>query len=163
MAGVLSSIDAMRGTPVQQDELEPFTWALIQAFQAAGPNALNTARHTFELCVKAYRHAVQGCDVVLTPTLATVAWPIGHLSPVLGREELIARTARSVGYTPIQNIAGAPAMSVPLYFPEQGTPIGVHFSAEPGNEALLLALAYELEAARPWRDRWPRYSIPALC
>lgn len=162
VAGAVAAVDAQRGTPVQHDELEPFTWSLIEAFEAAGPNALSAARAAFAVAVRSYREAVRDCDVVLTPTLATGAWPIGHLSPVLGREELIARTARSVGYTPIHNIAGCPAMSVPLCFPERGAPIGLHFAAEPGEDARLLALAYELEAARPWRDRWPRYSIPSL-
>ncbi len=100
--------------------------------------------------------------MVLTPTLATEPWPIGHLSPVLGREELLRRTARAVGYTPIHNIAGCPGMSVPLYFPEGGLPIGTHFAAAPGADALLLGLAYQLEQARPWKDRWAPYSIPSL-
>lgn len=160
--GVVEAMDAMRGVPVQEGELEPFTWALIEAFRAAGPEALSRARATFSAAVVAYQTAVQGHDVILTPTLATVPWPIGHLSPVLGREELIGRTAASVGYTPIQNIAGCPAMSVPLCFPEQGLPIGVQLAAPRGDDAVLLGLAYELEAARPWRERWAPYSIPAL-
>ena len=78
------------------------------------------------------------------------------------REELIARTERAVGYTPIHNIAGCPAMSVPLHVAPSGLPIGSHFAARRGAEATLLALAYELEEARPWRDRWAPYSFPAL-
>jgi amidase len=162
IAGVVTSMDAMRGTPVQHDELEPFTWALIEAFEAAGPEALSRSRATFEASVRAYRAAVKDHDVVLTPTIATTPWSIGHLSPVLGRAELIARTARAVGYTPIHNIAGCPGMSVPLCFPENGLPIGTHLAAAPGEDAMLLALAYELEAARPWKDRWAPYSIPTL-
>ena len=53
-------------------------------------------------------------------------------------------------------------MSVPLHFPEGGLPIGTHFAAAPGADALLLGLAYQLEEARPWKDRWAPYSIPAL-
>jgi len=94
--------------------------------------------------------------VLLTPTLATEPWPIGHLSPLVGRDEVLARAGRSLGYTPIQNIAGCPAMSVPLHVSERGLPIGTHLAAAPGADALLLGLAYQLEAARPWRDRWPR-------
>jgi Asp-tRNA(Asn)/Glu-tRNA(Gln) amidotransferase A subunit family amidase len=31
-----------------------------------------------------------------------------------------------------------------------GQPIGVHFSARPGDERTLLELAYEIEQASPW-------------
>ncbi|WP_395854758.1 amidase family protein [Cystobacter fuscus] len=99
---------------------------------------------------------------MLTPTLTTEPWRLGHLSPVLGREELARRTAQAIGYTPLHNIAGCPAMTVPLHFPEDGPPIGTHFAAAPGADALLLGLAYQLEQARPWKDRWAPYSIPAL-
>jgi amidase len=67
-----------------------------------------------------------------------------------------------VGYTPIHNLAGAPAMSVPLHASRDGLPIGAHLAAKPGDDAMLLALAYELEAARPWVDRWPAVSAPML-
>ena len=34
-------------------------------------------------------------------------------------------------------------------------PVGSHFAAMPGNDAVLLELAYELEAAAPWVGRLP--------
>jgi amidase len=80
----------------------------------------------------------------------------------LDRAALIRRTERAVGYTPIHNIAGCPAMSVPLRWTAAGLPVGAHFAARPGDDAVLLGLAYELEAARPWRDRWAPLSYPAL-
>jgi amidase len=46
-------------------------------------------------------------------------------------------------------------MSVPLGSSPAGLPIGVQFAARRGDEATLLALAYELEAAAPWAERWP--------
>lgn len=99
---------------------------------------------------------------MLTPTLATPPWRVGHLSPVLDAGELHRRTREAVGYTPIHNVAGCPAMSVPLHWSDEGLPIGSHFAAAPGQEPLLLGLAYELEEARPWRDRWAPFSIPAI-
>jgi amidase len=47
-------------------------------------------------------------------------------------------------------------MSVPLAWSPAGLPIGSQFAARRGEEATLLGLAYELEAARPWAGRWPR-------
>lgn len=160
IAGVVDIVDKMRGEPVQEQELEPFTWALIEAFRDAGPNALIRSRNTFAQAVRVYRETTRGYDVIVTPTLATEPWRIGFLSPVLPKDELIRRTARSVGYTPVHNIGGNPSMSVPLCFPDGGLPLGTLFSAAPGEDGLLLALAYQLEAARPWKNHWPRYSIP---
>jgi len=162
VSGIADTIRAMRGSPLARSELEPFTWRLVDHFRALGEEALVKARATLKEAARAYLEITRAYDVVLTPTLATEAWRIGHLSPILEREELIARTARAVGYTPIHNIAGCPAMSVPLCFPEGALPIGTHFAAAPGADALLLGLAYQLERARPWADQWPAYSIPRL-
>jgi amidase len=162
VAGVVEMVDKMRGEPVQQDELEPFSWALIEIFQSCGPESLAIAREAFATAVRAYREATRGYDIIVTPTLATGPWRLGHLSPVLPREELLRRTARAVGYTPIHNVAGCPSMSIPLHFPDGGLPLGTLFSAAPGEDALLLRLAYQLERAKPWKDHWPRYSIPVL-
>ncbi len=165
MAGLVEFLTQLLGRPPEPDALEPFTWALVEHFRSRGPGALDEARATFAASTRAYLAAIEAYDVVLTPTLATLPWRVGHLSPNLPREELIARTARAVGYTPIHNIAGCPAMSVPLHWApadEGGMPIGTHFAAAPGAEATLLGLAYELEAARSWHDRWAPFSYPVL-
>lgn len=162
VAALVEMVDRMRGHPVQRDELEPFTWAIADELARRGPGALGGARAVFAAATEAYLAATRPFDAVLTPTLATLPWRTGHLSPVLPREELLRRTARSVGYTPIHNIAGCPAMSVPLHWTDGGGPIGAHFAAAPGADALLLGLAYQLEEARPWRDRWAPFSYPLL-
>lgn len=163
VSSAVDAVDGMRALPVQRDELEPFTWALVDQYLARGPGALAEARTAFASAVHRYREKAEAYDVIVTPTLASAPWLIGHLSPTLDHEELIARTSRVLGYTPIQNIAGCPAMSVPLCFPPEGLPMGTHFAAARGADALLLGLAYQLEEARPWKDRFPPYSIPALC
>jgi amidase len=162
VAGVIETIDRTRAEPVQRDELEPFTWSLVEAFEARGPEALPRARALFARAIAIYRAATQAFDVLLTPTLGVDTSPLGHLSPVLSRDVLLERTARVLSYTPIHNIAGCPGMSVPLHWSEAGLPIGAHFAAAPGQDALLLGLAYELERAKPWHDRWPPFSIPLL-
>lgn len=162
VAGTVELMDRARPEPVQHEELEPFSWALKEHYDSRGPGALQAARAHFQRAVSTYLRATASFDAVLTPTLAVSPWPLGYLSPVLEREELVARTARAVGYTPIHNLVGSPAMSVPLCFPSGGLPIGTQLAAAPGADALLLGLAYELERARPWHDRWPRYSIPSL-
>jgi amidase len=162
MAGMVEMIGGMRGSAVRGDELEPFTWALIRSFRARGAAALDGARSTFNRAVAEYLRVFADCDVVLTPTLSEPPWRLGHLSPLVAYDELMVRTARAVGYTPIHNIAGCPGMSVPLHWSTENLPIGVHFAANVGGDETLLRLAYELEAAQPWRDRWAPCSFPYL-
>jgi amidase len=162
IANVVQTIDRTRSEPVQRHELEPFSWSLRDALVARGTDALPWARSIIAGAVASYRAATLGCDVVLTPTLGCEPCEVGYLSPILPRQLLLERTSRMLGYTPIHNIAGCPAMSVPLHWAESGLPIGAHFAAAAGQDALLLALAYQLERARPWQERWPPYSIPAL-
>ncbi|MFP5305776.1 MAG: amidase, partial [Gammaproteobacteria bacterium] len=49
-----------------------------------------------------------------------------------------------------------PSISLPLHWSGAGLPIGMMFSADAGNEALLFQLAAQLEQARPWAQRRPR-------
>jgi amidase len=160
LAGLSTMMSATLQRPLGSGELDPFTRSLIERFMASG--GLDTARDTLRRASQTYSDLLATVDVVLTPTLATLPWRLGHLSPVLDYETLIARTEEAVCYTPIHNAIGAPAMSVPLYMSPEGLPIGSHFAAPVGREDVLLALAYELEHARPWRDRIPPFSYRRL-
>jgi amidase len=89
-------------------------------------------------------------DVVVTPTLAEEPPQIGYLDPMADYEQIIDRLQDWVAFTPLQNVTGEPAISLPLAVSADGLPVGMMFSAAMGHEARLLELAYELEAARPW-------------
>jgi len=143
------------GRPVGPDDLEPFTLSLIERFRASPGDAAPRAVAAVELAGERMRAYLNGYDVVLCPTVPVAPFAIGTLAPTLDRETLIRRTEKLAGYTPIHNMAGVPAMSVPLFTASAGWPIGIHFAARVGGEATLLGLAYQLEEAAPWRDRWP--------
>lgn len=88
-------------------------------------------------------------DAVLTPTLADETPRIGFLAPTDYRQ-VMDRLIDWVSFTPLQNVTGEPAISLPLAQSADGMPVGMMLSAGFGQEALLLELAYELEEARPW-------------
>jgi amidase len=69
------------------------------------------------------------------------------------------RAVTFVPFTPLFNATGQPAMSVPLFWNDEGLPIGSHFVARFGDEATLFRLASQLETARPWKDRHPAVSV----
>jgi amidase len=89
-------------------------------------------------------------DLLLTPTLAQVPPRIGHLDPTADYQQIIDRLMDWVAFTPLHNVTGDPAISLPLAESSEGLPVGMMLSATVGQEARLLGLAYELEQARPW-------------
>jgi amidase len=58
-------------------------------------------------------------------------------------------------FLPVFATSGNPAISLPLYWSEEGLPIGVQFVASIADEAILFQLATLIEEAFPWRDRRP--------
>ena len=137
--------------------LEPFSLGLAAMARKAGPQAIGAAMQRLQANALAYDtwFPAHQFDVVLSPVLSSGPLLLGEVGPLVAFDTLVARLTEYVGYTPIHNIAGAPAMSVPLYWTEAGLPIGTMFSARAGNERMLFELAYELEAASPWAQRIP--------
>ncbi|MDF5751899.1 amidase [Spongiactinospora sp. TRM90649] len=93
-------------------------------------------------------------DVLITPTLALAPPPADRW----GRRGLLPNVSIAARYAPVTgpwNLAGWPAMSVPLGTRGDGLPIGVQLVAPPGGEAHLLGLAAQIEQARPWPRHAP--------
>jgi amidase len=97
-------------------------------------------------------------DVVLTPTLALPPVPIGWQDAVDGAIEQLLRNTEFTPFTAVANLTGLPAISLPLHWTDDGVPVGVQAIGPPGGDALLLALAAQVEAERPWADRRPPVS-----
>jgi amidase len=89
-------------------------------------------------------------DAVLTPTVADETPRLGHFDPTADSQQIIDRQGNWGAFTPLQNITGEPAISLPLAESANGMPVGMMLSADVGREARLLELAFELEEARPW-------------
>ncbi|MEI9426190.1 amidase [Mesorhizobium sp. Cs1299R1N3] len=103
--------------------------------------------------------AIQGFDILLTPTLPTVALPHGGIysatNPTLSAEEITEADTAICQYTGVFNVTGQPAVSLPLAQSAGGLPIGIQIVGRFGDEATLVRVARDLEEARPWRHRLP--------
>jgi amidase len=97
-------------------------------------------------------------DLMLTPALAT-APPAAIGWAGRGWRTNLITCMRYAPYAAPWNIAGFPAVVVPMGVRPDGLPVGVQLVGPPGSELLLLAVAGQFELAAPWRrfaPGWPR-------
>jgi amidase len=132
------------------DKLDGFTKGLRGTYRR---NFYRTPTTLFRLSrVKnAYAGMLAKHDVILSPVLAHSPPTLGHLSPNVPFDELLIRLRNYVAYTPLNNVAGTPAISLPTGATADGLPIGVQISGAHGDERTLLELAFALEQDHPWR------------
>lgn len=147
------------GREPEDSLFEPWTLGLMRLFKEQRDYAsVELGYEFFRVHQQNLRRFLQKYDAYVTPVLASPPIPLGEQAPDVEFETLKQRVVQYVSYTPPANIAGLPSMSVPLYWTPDNLPIGTLFTSGFGKDAQLLALAYELELAQPWKNRWPQES-----
>ncbi len=144
------------GRTPSADDMEPMSWAIYSMIQRL--NAVDGMGAAVRLQAVARRLVsfLLPYDALLTPALAERPLPLGTLDT--SAPEPMATFTRSglfTPFTPVFNATGQPGISVPLFEGEDGLPLGVQLVGRPAGEGPLLALAAQLEAARPWAERRP--------
>jgi amidase len=91
-------------------------------------------------------------DVLLTPTTATPTSRVGVVYDEANSNPGGPRTIenQTISFTSFVNIAGLPAVSLPVHTGENGMPIGAQLVGAPFDEATLIRLAAEMEPAFRW-------------
>lgn len=168
---------AQLGRTARRDDVEIATWALgLVGRHFRASDYASAVRH-LQTASRTVGRFFTGFDVLLTPTLADPPFAIGALQPspvekaalsilsrlrmgrVLGSGGLLTKMAEQafgfIPYTPLFNVTGQPAMSVPLYWNANNLPIGSQLVGRFGDEATLFRIAGQLERARPWAERAP--------
>ncbi len=131
--------------------LDPVTRSLVRSGVVGAPSIPGAIARLRTVTGKYERAFVEaGVDVALSPTMTRPTPRIGYLDPNLPFDEFMARTVAMVGITPLNNVSGGPAISVPCGFDGAGLPLGAQFAGPAGTEAALLELAYEVEDLRPF-------------
>jgi amidase len=156
VASAIVVAGTLAGHELTEEEMEPLSWLLWQRARRLGSAHYLAAIGQLQALARTLVTATAAYDAVLTPTLAQRPVPIGTLFG--GGPDPAATFHRSGAFTPftsIANVTGQPAISIPLCHGDDGLPTGVHFFGRPAQEGPLLALAAQLEAARPWADRRP--------
>jgi amidase len=94
-------------------------------------------------------------DVLLAPVVTMTPRPIGWFDADGDGAEDFERNKRYAAFTALFNVTGQPAVSLPLYWTDADLPVGTMLVGRPADEAGLIALSAQVEAARPWANRHP--------
>ena len=136
--------------------VEPLSWTMWEGIQDRGSLDYLLARTQLTAISRGIIALWESYDVILTPGLAERPVPIGEIDACSDHPwEDFQRSARFTPYTAIFNVTGQPAISVPLFHGDDGLPLSIQLAGRPADEATLLSLSAQLEAARPWADRRP--------
>jgi amidase len=146
----------VRGREPTAEDVEPLTWEMWERARQQSAMEHLFAQGRLEMVAREIVAFLAPFDVVLTPALARRPVRIGEIH---GRGPDAWGNYRRSGfftpYTAIVNVTGQPAISLPLFHGEDGLPLAVQLIGRPAEEGPLLALAAQVEAARPWAARHP--------
>jgi amidase len=136
--------------------VEPLSWTMYEGIRARTALEYLLARTQLSAISRGIIALWETYDVILTPALAERPVRIGEIDACSADPwEDFRRSGQFTPYTAIFNVTGQPAISLPLSQGEDGLPSAVQLAGRPADEATLLSLAGQLEAARPWADRRP--------
>lgn len=161
------------GRPARPGDVERATWAMAMLGRSFSAKDYALQRRKWNDIARRLGAFHQQYDILLTPTVSKVPFPIGALQPDTAEERLLKlvtslnlegvlkarigplaeKIFSYIPYTALGNITGQPSMSVPLHWTQEGLPVGVMFTADVGREDILFRLAAQLEQAQPWMER----------
>jgi amidase len=151
-ANAAAAVDAWSthlGRTLDENDVEPLTWRMVQDGRSvSGAEVLTLLDRQHEI-VRGAARWWDGHDVLLTPSTAEPA-------PPLGAYKAGYTPGRAGAFTRVFNATGQPALSLPLGWPDDGLPRGVQLVAAHGREDLLIRVGSQMEAAAPWAERHPR-------
>jgi len=144
------------GREPSEELVEPLSWTMWNGIRDRTALDYLLARTQLSAISRGIIALWEEYDVVLSPALAERPVAIGEIDACSDDPwEDFRRSGTFTPYTAIYNVTGQPAISVPLFHGDDGLPTAVQIAGRPADEATLLSLAAQLEAARPWADRRP--------
>jgi amidase len=141
--------------PEDEERLMPLTRWLRSRGRAQSGAELMGSLAFLRILARAAMAGSETYDVVLTPTLAQLPALVGGLRDDDDPAGDFEAQKRFTPFTATYNVTGQPALSLPLHWTPEGLPVGVQLVGRAGDEATLLSLGGQLEAAAPWADRRP--------
>ena len=154
------AFSAASGRPIDETTLERSTRACYEHGLRISATDYLRAQDVRNVVTRRVGAFFTGYDVLLTPTTARMPIPIGTYLDGAPIDDALGWFVKLFGeapFTPVFNVAGTPAISLPLAVETAtGLPIGMQFAGAFGREDLLFRLAGQLETARPWVTKRPQ-------
>jgi amidase len=147
-----------RGLELGPDVLEAVTLASVEYGRRLTAIDLLRALRLCGTLTRGVSAFFRSYDVLVTPTVAGPPPVLGTLNqngPGIDPRGWLNKLFELIPFTPLFNMTGQPAISLPLGQSSAGLPIGVQLVARYGDEATLFRLAAQLEQALPWHLRHP--------
>ncbi len=148
------------GRELTAQDMEPMSWAIFSMVRKL--NAVDSfgASVRLQAFTRQLVEFLEPYDVLLTPALAERPLELGTLDTAAPNPmDTFTRSSLFTPFTPVFNASGQPGISLPLFQGEDGLPLAVQLVGRPAGEGALLALAAQLEAARPWAARRPQLAV----
>ncbi len=145
------------GLPLDDERLarvEPLTRWLVEQGRALGAREVGDALAWLAGYERRTIARFAPFDAVLTPALGLTPRPIGWYDPE-DPERNFAQQCRYSPFTSMVNVAGLPAIVLPVHATPEGLPMGVQLIGRPGGERALLAIGTQLERRIGWAGRHP--------
>lgn len=102
---------------------------------------------------------LEAFDVVVLPTYMHPQIRVGEWAD-LSPQETLQKITAWIAPCPPFNASGLPAIAIPTGFDNStGLPVGVQLVGRPAAEATLIALAAQIEAAKPWSQHRPAFAV----
>ncbi|TFV64927.1 UNVERIFIED_ORG: amidase [Bacillus sp. AZ43] len=136
-------------------ELRPLTREMRARGLAMSAQQAMEAMLALRLFSRRFLEATADYDVLLAPVVTMTPRPLGWFDADGDGAEDFERNKRYAAFTALFNVTGQPAVSLPLHWTGDGLPIGSMLVGRPADEATLVALSAQVEAARPWAHRHP--------
>jgi amidase len=153
LRGISDDADAQ----AHPERLEARTRNLARAGSLFSDRRMAALRDTDATLTARIQSIFDDVDVVVTPGNATGPSRVGAYQR-RGAVWTLLAVAQRIPYQQVWNLTGQPAAAVPWDFDGDGLPIAVQLVGRPYDEATLLSLSAQIEAARPWAHRRPPVS-----
>lgn len=152
-AQVIGNLLAARGLEEPPADLvEPINIRIWEAGRHTSFAERARMQAVFNATSRAFGEFFEQWDIILTPVTALPTPKVGTreyltISDNPSVLDWFGNLWRNFAYTPLANLCGIPAISMPLAFHEHELPLGIQAQAKQGNDGLLLQLAAQIERA----------------